>query len=242
MISPSSAHNNFFDGMRDASVIMLSYLPVAFAFGVAAVNYGLSTLEALFLSATIYAGASQFIVIALLYAGSSIWIAAATVIMLDLRHVLYGPALYQWIRSPLQAQKTIIWAWGLTDEVFARALIELSKRQQQWTEAWMLGLSISAWLSWALGTVLGGLLAKQVHLLPQFIQASLDFLLPALFLGFLLAASQKKQSGIVICALLASTLGCVYFNLSIAIILGILVGMCIALLQYDLSHRYAHES
>ena len=77
---------------------------MAFAFGVAAVGFGFNSWEALFLSSTIYAGASQFIVIALLASGSSIWVAAITVIILDLRHVLYGPAMYQQIPLPVQAK------------------------------------------------------------------------------------------------------------------------------------------
>ena len=101
--NPSApVQSTFLDGARDALVIVFTYLPVAFAFGVAAVGFGFNSWEALFLSSTIYAGASQFIVIALLASGSSIWVAAITVIILDLRHVLYGPAMYQQIPSAVK--------------------------------------------------------------------------------------------------------------------------------------------
>lgn len=40
-----------------------------------------------------------------------------TVIALDIRHVLYGPALYNLIPTKLNLKKTAVWAWGLTDEV-----------------------------------------------------------------------------------------------------------------------------
>ncbi len=56
---------------------------------------------------------------------------------------------------------------------------------------WMFGLSLFSWLSWATGSFLGGLFADQVSNLPQFLQAALDFLLPALFLKLLLAAFKK---------------------------------------------------
>ena len=160
--------STFLDGARDALVIVFTYLPVAFAFGVAAVGFGFNSWEALFLSSTIYAGASQFIVIALLASGTSIWVAAITVIILDLRHVLYGPAMYQQIPQPVRAKlsmkKTGFWAWGLTDEVFARGLIELSQRKQNWSEAWMLGLSFTSWSSWAFGSFIGAMFADQMHL------------------------------------------------------------------------------
>ena len=146
----SQSHANFWHGVKDSQAIMLTYLPVSFAFGVSASKFGFSAFEALFLSCTMYAGASQFLVVALLASGSSIWLAAITVIALDIRHVLYGPALYHLIQQKLNLKKTAIWGWGLTDEVFARGMIQLSQRRQDWSESWMLGLSLSSWFSWAL--------------------------------------------------------------------------------------------
>jgi len=228
--------STFLDGARDALVIVFTYLPVAFAFGVAAIGFGFNSWEALFLSSIIYACASQFIVIALLASGTSIWVAAITVIILDLRHVLYGPAMYQQIPQPVQAKlsmkKTGFWAWGLTDEVFARGLIELCQRKQNWSEAWMLGLSFTSWASWAFGSFVGAMFADQTHLMPKFLQASFDFLLPALFLIFLLAAFEKKNLHIIISALLFSALGYLWLGLSFVIFSGIIAGMIVALVKY----------
>ncbi|MFU8925202.1 AzlC family ABC transporter permease [Acinetobacter puyangensis] len=237
-----SSPGTFWDGAKDALVIVFTYLPVSFAFGVGAVSYGFSPWEALFLSSTMYAGASQFLVIALLASGSSIWLAAITVIALDIRHVLYGPALYQNIPKPLHLKKTAIWAWGLTDEVFARGLIELSQRKQHWSESWMLGLSLTAWASWALGSLLGGLFANKIQHLPKFLQASLDFLLPALFLSFLLAAFERKQKYVIAVALIVSAFGCIFVGLSFAIFIGIIAGMLTAIMQYQYHKRIPHAS
>lgn len=70
-------------------------MPVAFAFGLNAVKLGFTPLEGLFISCIIYAGASQFVITTLLSAGVSLWIAALTVMAMDVRHLLYGPALRQ---------------------------------------------------------------------------------------------------------------------------------------------------
>jgi predicted branched-subunit amino acid permease len=64
---------------------------VAFAFGLNATRLGFTPLESLFFSCIIYAGASQFVITAMLAAGSSLWVAALTVMAMDVRHVLYGP-------------------------------------------------------------------------------------------------------------------------------------------------------
>ena len=223
---------SFWQGAKDSQAIIFTYLPVSFAFGVSASQFGFSAWEALFLSCSMYAGASQFLVVALLGSGTSIWMTALTVIALDIRHLLYGPALYNLIQRPLNLNKTAIWAWGLTDEVFAAGMIKLSQRRQEWSESWMLGVSLFSWLSWALGSFLGGLFADQVSLMPQFLQAALDFLLPALFLSFLLAAFEKKHTFVVVVSLVVSAIACYFINLSAAIFIGISSGILAGLFKH----------
>lgn len=228
----SASFSQFFQGAKDSQVIIFTYLPVSFAFGVSATQFGFTPWEALFLSCTMYAGASQFLVVALLASGSSIWMAALTVIALDIRHVLYGPALYNLIQDKLNLKKTALWAWGMTDEVFASGMIQLAQRRQQWSESWMLGLSLFSWLSWSLGSLLGGLFANQIQYLPLFLQASLDFLLPALFLSFLLAAFEKKNKFVVMVTFVSAAITCYWINLSAAIFIGISSGIAAGLYEY----------
>ncbi|NNP74176.1 hypothetical protein A7P53_16095 [Acinetobacter defluvii] len=222
----------FWQGAKDSQAIIFTYLPVSFAFGVSATQFGFTPWEALFLSCSMYAGASQFLVVALLGSGTSIWMTALTVIALDIRHVLYGPALQNLIQDRLNLKKTAVWAWGLTDEVFAAGMIKLSQRRQEWSESWMLGLSLFSWMSWALGSLLGGLFSDQVANLPQFLQAALDFLLPALFLSFLLAAFEKKHTLVVSVSLIVAAISCYFINLSAAIFIGILSGILAGIFKY----------
>lgn len=223
---------SFWQGAKDSQAIMLTYLPVSFAFGVSASQFGFTAWEALFLSCSMYAGASQFLVVALLGSGTSIWMTALTVIALDIRHLLYGPALQNLIQDRLNLKKTAVWAWGLTDEVFAAGMIKLSQRRQEWSESWMLGLSLCSWFSWALGSFLGGLFADQVTHLPQFLQAALDFLLPALFLSFLLAAFEAKHKFVVSITLMVSAVACYLIDLSAAIFMGICAGILAGLFEH----------
>lgn len=128
-------------------------------------------------------------------------------------------------------------------------MIKLSQRRQEWSESWMLGLSLFSWLSWATGSFLGGLFADQVTHLPQFLQAALDFLLPALFLSFLLAAFEKKHIFVVSVTILVSAIACYFIDLSAAIFIGISSGIFAGLFkhyilkQHDAEHTGAsHES
>ena len=105
----------------------------------------------------------------------------------------------------------------------------------------MLGLNFTSWASWAFGSFVGAMFADQMHLMPKFLQASFDFLLPALFLSFLLAAFEKKNLHIIITALLFSALGYLWLGLSFAIFAGIIAGMNISLIIYYGLDKHAKQ-
>lgn len=85
---PAPGSATFMEGCKDSLPIVISYIPVAFAFGLNATRLGFSPLESVFFSCIIYAGASQFVITAMLAAGSSLWVAALTVMAMDDRHCL----------------------------------------------------------------------------------------------------------------------------------------------------------
>lgn len=217
----------FAEGCKDSLPIVISYLPVAFAFGLNASKLGFSLLESLFFSCIIYAGASQFVITAMLAAGSSLWVAALTVMAMDVRHVLYGPSLRHHIRQRLNPRKTPIWAFGLTDEVFAAATAKLLRDNRRWSENWMLGVAVCSWFSWVTGTLAGawsgdGLL----HNYPA-LEAALGFMLPALFMSFLLSSFRRPQQTCVLASLAGALAGIILFSIPVAIIAGISAG-CVA--------------
>ena len=83
----------FFQGLKTSLPIMAGYLPVGFAFGVAAEGAQVGTAYALFTSLFIYAGASQFALVGLLKDGVPVLTAAVITIGLNIRHFLYGPGI-----------------------------------------------------------------------------------------------------------------------------------------------------
>lgn len=228
-VEHASPHATFAEGVISSLPIVIGYLPVAFAFGLNAVKLGYSPWEAVFMSCVIYAGASQFVITALLSAGMSIWVAAFTVMAMDVRHVLYGPALRHRILQRLPTRKTPLWAFGLTDEVFAAATARLAQNNRRWSENWMLGVAAASWISWACGTVIGALFGNGPLKAYPAVEAALTFMLPALFLSFLLASFKKRQSVVVVCALSGALLGLLLFSIPAAILVGIGSGCAAAL-------------
>ena len=219
----------FSEGVKDSLPIVISYLPVAFAFGMNATKLGFTPLESLFFSCVIYAGASQFVITALLAAGSSLWVAALTVMAMDVRHVLYGPSLKTRIIQKLHPAKTPLWAFGLTDEVFAAATAKLLRDNRRWSENWMLGLATCSWLSWVAGTALGAWSGNGLLDNYPAVDAALGFMLPALFMSFLLSSFRRPQALSVIAALAGALVAATLISIPAAIVSGIACGCLVAL-------------
>ena len=167
--------------------VIVGYIPAAVAFGVAARGAGLGTTEALLMSLIVFSGASQFAIAGLVSAGASWLVMAAVSLVLGMRHVLYGPSLAPYLRR-LGTGGAGVAAFGLTDEVFAVASVELSRERTSGENfGKLLGLGMGAYVSWTVGTWIGAVVgAAAVDALPSLAPA-LSFALPALFVALLVS-------------------------------------------------------
>ncbi|MGL4234995.1 AzlC family ABC transporter permease [Tabrizicola sp.] len=211
---------SFATGLAAALPIMMGYFPIAFSFGVAASRAGFTPVEAFALSLIIYAGASQFLALALLTSGAPVLVSAFTLIAMNLRHVLYGPALMKEAGEHASTRYAWAWAFGLTDEVFGQALGALA-RGQRFSEPYMFGLGIGAYASWLAGTALGAYAGGGALEGYPAISAGLGFMLPALFLALLLSILTRAQLPVIAVAGAVT----VAMTLAVSTTTGILAGM-----------------
>ncbi|WP_136645346.1 AzlC family ABC transporter permease [Tabrizicola sp. YIM 78059] len=211
------------DGLIASLPIVLGYFPIAFSFGVAATRAGFTGLEAFALSAIIYAGASQFLALALLTSGAPVLVSAFTLIAMNLRHVLYGPALMKAAGRGATTRRAWAWAFGLTDEVFGQALGALA-RGQSFSEGYMFGLGIGAYASWLAGTAVGALAGGGALDGWPAVSAGLGFMLPALFLALLLSILSRRQVPVIVIAGAATVAGTLALSSTSGILLGMLAG------------------
>lgn len=217
-VSPKST---FTAGLITAMPIALGYFPIAFSFGVAATRAGLTPLEAFGLSLIIYAGAAQFLALALIASGAPVLVAAFTLVAMNVRHVLYGPALMK--RAGPGARRRWAWAWafGLTDEVFGAALGALARGRVAFSEPFMFGLAIGAYAAWLSGTALGAYAGGGALEGYPALNAALGFMLTALFLALLLSILTRAQVPVIAVAGVATVaVGLVWSGTA-----GILAGM-----------------
>lgn len=223
-------HPSILAGLSASLPIVLGYFPIAFSFGVAATRAGFQPVEAFALSLIIYAGASQFLALALLSSGAPVLVSAFTLIAMNLRHVLYGPALMRQAGHEAGRRHAWAWAWGLTDEVFGQALGALV-RGQRFSEAYMFGLGLGAYAAWVSGTVVGALAGGGVLDGWPALSAGLGFMLPALFLALLLSILNRRQLPVIAVAALATIAGTLALSATSGILLGMLAGAMTGLVR-----------
>jgi 4-azaleucine resistance transporter AzlC len=220
----------FLAGLTASLPIAMGYFPIAFSFGVAATRAGFSAVEAFALSLIIYAGASQFLALALLTSGAPVLVSAFTLIAMNLRHVLYGPALMKAAGQDASTRHAWAWAFGLTDEVFGQALGSLA-RGQKFSERYMFGLGIGAYASWLAGTAVGALAGGGALEGWPAVSAGLGFMLPALFLALLLSIMTRRQLPVIAVAALATVAGTLALSATSGILLGMLAGAVAGLVR-----------
>jgi len=224
------AHPRFRDGLVASLPIVMGYFPIAFSFGIAATQAGLTPVEAFALSLFIYAGASQFLALALITSGAPVLVAVFTLVAMNLRHVLYGPALMR-AASP-EAGTHLAWAWafGLTDEVFGQALGALA-RGRRFSQSYMFGLGLGAYASWLSGTAVGAVAGAGALEGWPATSAALGFMLPALFLALLLSILSRRHLPVIAVAGAVTVLATLTISPTGGILLGMLAGALTGLVR-----------
>ncbi len=223
--------STFTAGLVTALPIALGYFPIAFSFGVAATRAGLSGVEAFGLSLIIYAGAAQFLALALITGGAPVLVAAFTLVAMNVRHVLYGPALIKRAGPGARSRHAWAWAFGLTDEVFGAALGALARGKVSFSEPFMFGLGLGAYGSWLAGTALGAFAGGAALKDWPVLDAALGFMLPALFLALLLSILSRVQLPVIAVAAVATVAVTLLWSGTAGILAGMVAGAVAGLLR-----------
>jgi 4-azaleucine resistance transporter AzlC len=187
----------FKDGVRAALPVALGYLGIGLAAGVVERAAGLSYAEILLLSTVLYAGSAQFVVTSMLTLASPAPAIVATVFFLNLRHLLLSAALAPALRA-VPAWKNALLGLQLTDETFV-----VASARQHISPAWMAGLNLAAWSTWAAANFAGAALAGFAAN-----TRALVFALPCMFAGLLvlqLKAGPSMRAGLAVAAVSAIT-------------------------------------
>lgn len=216
------SNSAFLSGMREALPLVGGYIPVAISFGLIAVQTGFSAWEAVMISALIYAGGSQFLFVGMIAAGAPLWLVVILSLLINARHLVYGPNLAPSITS------SAWWPWlahGLTDQVFAIAHTRLPQIPENERVSWFSGIMLLAWASWIVGTAIGSFSGAELIAQWPLLGDITSFALPALFLVLLIPLVKSIQWLMTLCfttaiAVVLTLVGFTNFAIPLSAFLG----------------------
>lgn len=175
-------------GMLDALPVLIAAGPVGLLFGALAVAKGLTPLDAVLMSATVYAGASQMVAIDLFEARVPAVAIVLSVFAVNFRHILYSAAMTPMVRPLTARAKAGVFA-VLIDPQFALA----EKRMEEgrpFSLAWYFGLAATTYAMWVATALIGALFGRLIRD-PDAL--ALDMLFPIYFLALVMGF--RKRAG-----------------------------------------------
>lgn len=222
----SSERSEFFAGLRESTPIVLSAAPFGFLFGALAIDNGLSVGEAVLMSGTVFAGASQMVGIELFSAGVVPWLIVFSVFAVNFRHVLYSASIGRHLGHMTPLQKAVCF-FLLVDPLYAAAEIRVEKRLPL-SFSWYFGIGISIYLAWTLTSWIGALFGRLIRD-PETL--GIDFLLPIYFLGILLGFRRRQNwLPVVLASAAGSVIAMKFVGSPWHVSLGALVGILVSVL------------
>jgi 4-azaleucine resistance transporter AzlC len=172
--------------LAPALPVVMGYLPIGFAYGVLAMNSGLTPFETIAMSVVVYAGSAQLMAVSLFQAGIDPFSIVATTFIVNLRHLLFSaslaPYMERWQKSQVAA-----FCYELTDETFGVHSLRFARGENAAPQA--LAINLTCQLAWVAGTALGALAGSLITDVKPF---ALDYALPAMFIALLILQIKSK--------------------------------------------------
>lgn len=192
----------FRKGLLDGLPIGLGYLSVSFAFGIFAVNSGLSAAEASLISMTCMTSAGQLAAVPIMTGGGSLLELIVSQIIINLRYSLMSISLSQKLGEDVTAADRFAIAFFNTDEIFAVA----SSQTGQVSRTYLYGLGVLPWVGWAGGTIAGALAG---NILPPLVTSALGVAIYGMFIAIVVPVARQERP-VALCVLIAVCLSCAF--------------------------------
>ncbi|SIQ51650.1 4-azaleucine resistance probable transporter AzlC [Rhizobium sp. RU33A] len=179
-------------GFRSTLPLTVAVVPIGLVFGAVAATKGLSALEAMLMSALVFAGGSQFVAMNLWSHPASIAALGMAALLVNVRHVLMGASIARRMVAFSLRQKIISMLF-LADEIWAVA--EFHAREHRLTSAWFFGAALPFYAAWVLsglfGALLGGLVGDPAVI-------AMDFVFPAVFVILIAGFWRGSRTGLIL--------------------------------------------
>ncbi|GMO26384.1 MAG: AzlC family ABC transporter permease [Termitinemataceae bacterium] len=223
----------FLRAFRCSIPVMLGYIAIGVAFGLMCSAAEYPWFVALAMSVIIYAGAGQYIAVALFAAGSPILNILIVEFIVNARHIAYGITMLEKYNAAPRYKPYLI--FSLTDETFALlSSFDYSILKEKERGIFMFFVSALNQFYWIAGSVIGAL---ALDFLP-FSAQGVEFALTALFIVLLLEQIFRiKRAGPFVAGALCAVLAVVFLPKNISIIAALAMSLAIVQLTQKLSFR-----
>lgn len=188
------------DALRDVFPVASAIAPYSAVFGALAVDQGLSLTELLVTSASIYAVASQYVMLDLMLEGVALWSILLAVLAVNFRHVLYSAASVRWLDRFGPMQKALAF-FLLVDPQYATC--EARHTQTPITPTYYFTYAACVYIAWMIANLLGALFGP---LLGDTSRFGLDLILPMFFAVLVFGFRQKPRFFAILSVSVASSL------------------------------------
>ena len=179
----SPALSLFLEGARDTFPLVVGAAPFGIIYGTLAATAGISFAATLAMSLFVFAGASQFVCVTLVTAGTAWPMIVLTTFVVNLRHLLYGATMVPFYKNLSKPWKMLL-AFGLTDETFAVAAARYSQKDGVSNKHFYnLGSMLFMYTNWNLCTFIGLTVGTTFSEISKW---GLDFAMVATFIGIVI--------------------------------------------------------
>lgn len=166
--------------------ILCSYMFISLAYGMTMEESGFGWYYSLLVSASIYTGAFQFVLITFLSSGASILTVALTALLMNSRQSFYSITFLNDFKR--MGRRKLFMIHSMTDETYAVncTLEDLPPEERRET---MFYLAVLSQLYWTAASALGGMLGQII----PFDMTGIDFCMTALFVTIFLDQWEKTK-------------------------------------------------
>lgn len=182
----------FSAGAKKSLPVIIGMIPSAMAFGILAKTAGLSIWESLFMSAVVFAGASQFAALNMLMIGVSMADILITTALLNARHIMMGSSISQRMERGINPFEKFALFFFLTDESFSIASLQEAEIV---APGFLWGVQLPIFLTWNVLTLCGYI---GTAFLPRDLQSSMGIAIYALFLAIIIPAARKSRAALIV--------------------------------------------
>ncbi len=190
----TNTRNNFAYGFKRGIPIAIGYIPVSFAFGLNAVSGGIPAWLVIIMSLTNLTSAGQAAGADLIIQGAGYFELTLTTFIINIRYMLMSLSISQKLEKKITLPQRLVFAFGITDEVFAVSSMENGKLSYKY----MLGLITGPICGWTFGTALGALICSA---LPPTIKDAMGIALYGMFIAIIIPPARKSKQVVIVLVL-----------------------------------------